>query len=213
MVMTQEEAPENMTAPVSPTYSSARPSLQQPNLSPIMDSNIDEAPSRTKAPQRQQPQNQSTVTTKPHHSKGDRRRGAPIDRFRDLSATFNNTKDAQFRKQIHGLQVEMALIASANPYGIEPLNDTPAEVGRLVEDVKVNAVGGKTSADAPGITASGAASAPGSATGPVTSAPPRASRSSSPPAATTGKWYSRFLQEANRTKEERDAELAALMVR
>lgn len=180
-------------------------------MSPVLDSNIGEDPSRSKPSQRQQQRQQQAPTTTKPAPKRDRRRGGPNDRFRDLSATFNKTKDLQFRKQIHSLQVEMALIASANPYGIEPLNDTPDEVHKLVEDFKVNTAGGTAATQAPE-TGLGAASAPGSIAGPVTSATPSTSGASSPTDAATGKWYSKFLQEVNRTKEERDAELAALMV-
>ncbi|KAI5289641.1 hypothetical protein KEM54_003516 [Ascosphaera aggregata] len=112
----------------------------------------------------------------PPVSKRDKRRTALHERLQDLHDTFGNARDIVFRQQIHTLQVEMALIASAQPYGLEPLNDAPEEIARLVEQV--------------------------SSMGQLT-----------PDAASAGKWYSRFLQEINRTKEEKDAELAALMFR
>lgn len=108
-------------------------------------------------------------------SKRDKRRTALQERLQDLNDVFGNSRDAMFRQQIHTLQVEMALIANARPYGLEPLNDAPEEIARLVEQVS-------------------------------------SMNQLTPDAAIAGKWYSRFLQEINQTKEEKDAELAALMV-
>ncbi|KAI5306153.1 hypothetical protein KEM56_002066 [Ascosphaera pollenicola] len=71
----------------------------------------------------------------PPVSKRDKRRTALQERLQDLNDNFGNARDVMFRQQIQTLQVEMALIANAQPYGMEPLNDAPDEITRLVEQV------------------------------------------------------------------------------
>lgn len=108
-------------------------------------------------------------------SKRDKRRSALQDRVHDLAETFSNERDYYFRKQVHDLQNEMALISNSQLYDTEPLSDSPEMISELVE--KLSAAGHLVAETIP-----------------------------------SGKWYANFVQEMNQMKEERDLELAVLMV-
>jgi hypothetical protein len=109
-------------------------------------------------------------------SKRDKRRGALQERLHDLTATFSQNRDTQFRQQLHALQCDMTLINNADPYSPDPLPDSAEEIAALIEKT----IGG----------------------GPF----------AKEMASLSGMWYSRFVQEVNQVKEERDADLAALVV-
>lgn len=76
--------------------------------------------------------------TNPPLSKRDKRRTALQERLQDLTASFSQNRDAQFRQQLHALQCDMTLINNADPYTPGPLPDSPEEIARLIE----NTVGG-----------------------------------------------------------------------
>lgn len=109
-------------------------------------------------------------------SKRDKRRSALQERLQDLTASFSQNRDAQFRQQLHVLQCDMTLINNADPYAPGPLPDSAEEIARLVEGTVGGGVFGREMAGL------------------------------------SGMWYSRFVQEVNAVKEERDAELAMLVV-
>lgn len=74
----------------------------------------------------------------PPLSKRDKRRTALQERLQDLTASFSQNRDAQFRQQLHALQCDMTLINNADPYALGPLPDSPEDIARLIE----NTVGG-----------------------------------------------------------------------
>lgn len=98
------------------------------------------------------------------------------DRLHDLTLSFSQNRDAQFRQQLHALQCDMTLINNADPYSPSPLPDSADEIAQLIE----NTVGG-------GMFAKEMANL-------------------------SGMWFSRFVQEVNTMKEERDSDLTMLMV-
>lgn len=115
-------------------------------------------------------------------SKRDKRRTALQERLQELTASFSQNRDVEFRQQLHALQCDMTLINSADPYAAGPLPDSADEIALLIE----KSLGG------------GSTSSSGSFAREM--------------AGLAGTWYSRFVQEVNRAKEDRDAELAFLMV-
>ncbi|KAL3482284.1 Sds3-like-domain-containing protein [Aspergillus californicus] len=110
-------------------------------------------------------------------SKRDKRRSALQERLQDLTASFSQNRDTQFRQQLHALQCDMTLINNADPYNPGPLPDSAEEIARLIGNT---IGGGKFAKDM---------------------------------ASLAGMWYSRFIQEVNQSKVDRDAELAMLMHR
>ncbi|EAW09872.1 Sds3 domain-containing protein [Aspergillus clavatus NRRL 1] len=66
-------------------------------------------------------------------SKRDKRRSALQDRLHDLTATFSQNRDTQFRQQLHALQCDMTLINNADPYVPGPLPDSAEDIARLIE--------------------------------------------------------------------------------
>lgn len=78
------------------------------------------------------PTTTATTTTLPI-SKRDKRRSALQERLQDLTASFSQNRDAQFRQQLHALQCDMTLINNADPYALGPLPDSADDVARLVE--------------------------------------------------------------------------------
>lgn len=109
-------------------------------------------------------------------SKRDKRRSALQERLQDLTATFSQNRDAQFRQQLHSLQCDMTLINNSDPYQPGPLPDSPDEIVQLIEDT---VGGGKFAKEM---------------------------------ASLSGTWYSKLVQEVNRIKEKRDADLAQVVV-
>lgn len=118
----------------------------------------------------------TTTNANPSISKRDKRRSALQERLQDLTASFSQNRDAQFRQQLHALQCDMTLINNADPYVPGPMPDSADEVARLVEGTVGGGVFGREMAGL------------------------------------SGMWYSRFVQEVNGVKEERDGELAMLVV-
>ncbi|KAL1969638.1 hypothetical protein VTN77DRAFT_8191 [Rasamsonia byssochlamydoides] len=110
-------------------------------------------------------------------SKRDKRRNALQERLQDLTASFSQNRDTQFRQQLHALQCDMTLINNADPYAPGPLPDSAEDIARLIE----NTVGG--------------------------------GKFGKEMASLSGMWYSRFVQEINQIKEDRDAEIVALVNR
>lgn len=117
----------------------------------------------------------ATTTTAPI-SKRDKRRSALQERLQDLTASFSQNRDAQFRQQLHALQCDMTLINNADPYALGPLPDSAEDVARLVEGTVGGGLFGREMASL------------------------------------SGMWYAKFVQEVNQVKEEKDAELAMLVV-
>ena len=112
----------------------------------------------------------------PSLSKRDKRRSALQERLQDLTASFSQNRDTQFRQQLHALQCDMTLINNADPYAPGPLPDSAEEIARLIE---TTVGGGKFGREM---------------------------------ASLSGMWYSRFVQEINEVKEDKDAELVMLVV-
>lgn len=108
--------------------------------------------------------------------KQDKRRNAMQDRLHDLTLSFSQNRDAQFRQQLHALQCDMTLINNADLYSPSPLPDSAEEISQLIE---TTVGGGKFGREM---------------------------------ASLSGMWFSKFVQEVNSMKEERDAELTMLMV-
>ena len=109
-------------------------------------------------------------------SKRDKRRSALQERLQDLTASFSQNRDTQFRQQLHALQCDMTLINNADPYSPGPLPDSSEEIAHLIE---TTVGGGKFAKEMSSL---------------------------------AGMWYSRFVQEVNQVKTEKDADLAMLVV-
>lgn len=109
-------------------------------------------------------------------SKRDKRRSALQDRLQDLTTTFSQNRDAQFRQQLHSLQCDMTLINNSDPYQPGPLPDSSDEIAQLIEQT---VGGGKFAKEM---------------------------------ASLSGTWYSKYVQEVNNVKEQRDADLAQTVV-
>ncbi|KAJ5924521.1 hypothetical protein N7466_008708 [Penicillium verhagenii] len=107
-------------------------------------------------------------------SKRDKRRSALQERLHDLTATFSQNRDAQFRQQLHSLQCDMTLINNSDPYDANPLPDSSDDVATLIEET---VGGGKFAKEM---------------------------------ASLSGTWYAKFVQEVNKVKETRDADVAQL---
>ena len=67
-------------------------------------------------------------------SKRDKRRFDLQGRLQDLTATFSQNRDAQFRQQLHSLQCDMTLINNSNPYADGPLPDSSDDIAQLIEE-------------------------------------------------------------------------------
>lgn len=109
-------------------------------------------------------------------SKRDKRRSALQERLHDLTATFSQNRDPQFRQQLHSLQCDMTLINNSKPHEPGPLPDSSDEIAQLIEET---VGGGKFAKEM---------------------------------ASLSGTWYSKFVQEVNKVKENRDADLAQMVV-
>jgi hypothetical protein len=112
----------------------------------------------------------------PPLSKRDKRRSALTDRLQDLTNSFSQNRDLQFRQQLHSLHHDLNLILNADIYGNGPLDDSAETIATQVDAV---VAGGQYASEMRTL---------------------------------SGKWYSRFIQEVNQTKEEKDTELTMLMV-
>lgn len=67
-------------------------------------------------------------------SKRDKRRTALQERLQELTASFSQNRDTQFRQQLHALQCDMTLINNADPYHAGPLQDSADDIARLIEE-------------------------------------------------------------------------------
>ncbi|PYH82868.1 deacetylase complex subunit Sds3 [Aspergillus uvarum CBS 121591] len=143
-------------------YSPAPPSPVHSSGAPNMSNNIHSRGRSTSPP------------TNVPLSKRDKRRSALQERLQDLTASFSQNRDTQFRQQLHALQCDMTLINNADPYEPGPLPDSADEIAQLIE----NTVGG--------------------------------GKFAKEMASLAGMWYSRFVQEVNQAKAEKDADLAML---
>jgi hypothetical protein len=112
----------------------------------------------------------------PPLSKRDKRRTALQERLQELTTSFSQNRDTQFRQQLHALQCDMTLINNADPYSPGPLPDSAEDIARLIE---TTVGGGKFGKEM---------------------------------ASLSGMWYTRFVQEINQIKEDKDAEMVALVV-
>jgi Sds3-like len=70
-------------------------------------------------------------------SKRDKKRNQHITHQQDLVDEFTLNRDHHYRSQLVSLQLEMNLITQADPYNPEPLDDSPDEISRMVEDAAV----------------------------------------------------------------------------
>lgn len=66
-------------------------------------------------------------------TKRDKRRSALQERLHDLTVSFSQNRDAQFRQQLHALQCDMTLINNADPYHPGPLPDSAEDIAQLIE--------------------------------------------------------------------------------
>ncbi|KAJ5105949.1 hypothetical protein NUU61_003296 [Penicillium alfredii] len=105
-------------------------------------------------------------------SKRDKRRTALQERLHDLTASFSQNRDTQFRQQLHSLQCDMTLINNSDPYQPGPLPDSAEDIAQLIEET---VGGGKFAKEM---------------------------------ASLSGTWYSKFVQDVNKVKEQRDTDLA-----
>ena len=110
-------------------------------------------------------------------SKRKKKRSALQERLHDLTATFSQNRDAQFRQQLHSLQCDMTLINNADPYQTGMLQDSSEDIAQLIEET---VGGGKFAKEM---------------------------------ASLSGTWYSKFVQEVNNVKEQKDSDLTQVMVR
>lgn len=56
------------------------------------------------------------------------------ERLQDLTASFSQNRDTQFRQQLHALQCDMTLINNADPYQTGPLPDSADDIAQLIEE-------------------------------------------------------------------------------
>lgn len=67
-------------------------------------------------------------------SKRDKKRNQHIAHQQELVDEFTQNRDGHYRQQLVALQYDMNLISQADPYNPEPLEDSPEEVARLIEE-------------------------------------------------------------------------------
>ena len=68
-------------------------------------------------------------------SKRDKKRNQHIAHQQELVDDFTQNRDAFYRQQLVALQLDMNLITQADPYNPEPLEDSPDEIARMIEEV------------------------------------------------------------------------------
>ena len=68
-------------------------------------------------------------------SKRDKKRNQHIAHQQELINDFTQNRDVHYRAQLVALQYDMNLITAADPYDPEPLEDSPEEIARMVEEV------------------------------------------------------------------------------
>ena|SRR2546423_1322384 len=67
-------------------------------------------------------------------SKRDKKRNQHIRHQEELVEQFTQNRDAHYRAQLVALQFDMNLITQADPYNPEPLEDSPDEIAKMVEE-------------------------------------------------------------------------------
>ena len=66
-------------------------------------------------------------------SKRDKQKNQHVILQQDLHIDFNSNREQHYRAQLIALQHDMNLVTQADPYGQDPLEDSPEEIARLVE--------------------------------------------------------------------------------
>ena len=67
-------------------------------------------------------------------SKRDKKRNQHIQYQQDLIEDFTLNRDPHYKAQLIALQYDMSLITQADPYNPEPIEDSPDEIARAVEE-------------------------------------------------------------------------------
>jgi hypothetical protein len=67
-------------------------------------------------------------------SKRDKKRNQHIQLQQDLIEDFTLNRDPHYKAQLIALQYDMSLITQADPYNPEPMEDSPDEIARAVEE-------------------------------------------------------------------------------
>lgn len=121
-------------------------------------------------------------------SKQKKRRNQLVDRLNDISVSFTQNRDENYRKQLQSLQFDVNYIHRARPYENSPLDDLGSDIidgmnaaANNVNDSVRSSIGGTRTSDV--------------------DAPPRA-----------GIWSSKYSLEINDAMEERDTQLTLIAV-
>ncbi|KAF2765639.1 hypothetical protein EJ03DRAFT_319037 [Teratosphaeria nubilosa] len=113
-------------------------------------------------------------------TKRDVRRNRIMERLQTMIDSFNSNQHQHYRAQLQAAQVDMTLILRADPYESGPLDDSGAEIQRLVQSTMgQQGIGGDEAVQRDFL-------------------------------AMAGKRYADFVEDVNECLEERDTELAAL---
>jgi len=67
-------------------------------------------------------------------SKRDKKRNQHIQLRQDIVEDFTLNRDPYYKQQLIALQYDMSLITQADPYNPEPMEDSPDEIARAVEE-------------------------------------------------------------------------------
>ena len=67
-------------------------------------------------------------------SKRDKKRNQHIENQKNLVEEFTLNRDVHYRAQLVALQFDMNLITQADPYHPEPLEDSPDEIARMIDE-------------------------------------------------------------------------------
>ena len=67
-------------------------------------------------------------------SKRDKKRNQHIQLQHDIVEDFTLNRDTCYKQQLIALQYDMSLITQADPYNPEPMDDSPDEIARAVEE-------------------------------------------------------------------------------
>lgn len=66
-------------------------------------------------------------------SKREKRKHQHVTLQQDLQNDFNENRERHYREQLIALQTDMNLVSQADPYGPDPLDDTPDGIMRQIE--------------------------------------------------------------------------------
>ena len=67
-------------------------------------------------------------------SKRDKKRNQHVENQKQLVEEFTLNRDIHYRGQLVALQFDMNLITQADPYNPEPLEDSPDEIARMIDE-------------------------------------------------------------------------------